>query len=112
MMSNEINENGIQIETLQESIDAIVEGTIDVPGLKDIYGNDISTDSDTPDGQLVNIYALSKQDILDLIVSSYNSKDPDQAVGVALDAVCELCGIFRREGIFEFCQSRSNTETN
>ncbi|MBW1812137.1 MAG: baseplate J/gp47 family protein [Deltaproteobacteria bacterium] len=97
-MANEIDESGINIETLAETIDAIINGTVDVPGLKDIYGDDISVDSDTPDGQLVNIYALAKQDILNLIVQSYNSKDPDQAVGVALDAVCELCGIFRREG--------------
>ena len=97
-MANEITASGISIETLEETLDAIIEGTVDVPGLKDIYGSDISVESDTPDGQLVNIYSLSKQDILNLIVQSYNSKDPDQAIGVALDAVCELCGIFRREG--------------
>lgn len=99
-MANEIDESGINIETLPETLDAIIEGTVDVPGMKDIYGADISVESDTPDGQLINIYALAKQDILNLIVQSYNSKDPDQAIGVALDAVCELCGIFRREGTF------------
>lgn len=99
-MPNEINEDGIQIETYQNTVDAIVEGTDEVDGLKDIYGDDINTDSDSPDGQMVNIYALSKQDILNLIVQNYNSKDPDQAVGVALDAVCELCGIFRNAGTY------------
>ena len=57
-MSNEINADGISIETIEETLDAIINGTIDVPGLKDIYGSDIITDSDTPDGQLINIYAL------------------------------------------------------
>ena len=99
-MANEIDETGIHIETLEETLDAIIEGTVDVPGLKDIYGTDISVESDTPDGQQVNIYALAKQDLLNLIVQSYNSKDPDQAIGTALDAVCELCGIFRREGTY------------
>ena len=99
-MSNEINANGIEIETLQETLEAIIEGTADVPGLKDIYGADINTDSDTPDGQMINIYALAKQDILNLIVQNYNAKDPDQAIGVALDYLLALCGITRREGTY------------
>lgn len=99
-MSNQIDANGITIETLAETLDAIINGTIDVAGLKQIYGADINTDSDTPDGQQINIYALAKQDILNLIVQNYNAKDPDQAVGVALDFLLQLCGIVRREGTF------------
>jgi uncharacterized phage protein gp47/JayE len=99
-MSNQIDGSGIQIQTLTEILNDIINGTANIPGLKQIYGDDINTDSNSPDGQLINIFALSKQDILDLIVQDYDSKDPDQAVGVALDALCQLCGIYRQGGTY------------
>ncbi len=99
-MPNIIDAGGIQIQTFQEILDDIINGTVDVPGLLSIYGSDINVDSNSPDGQLINIFALSKQDILDLIVEDYNSKDPDQAVGVALDAVSQLSGLTRKGGTY------------
>lgn len=99
-MPNTIDASGIQIQTLSEIIFDIINGTADVPGLKQIYGPDINTDSNTPDGQLVNIFALSKQDILNFIVQDYTSKDPDQAVGIALDSVSQLCGLARKGGTY------------
>src|SRR5438309_2016807 len=99
-MPNQIDANGITIETYQEILNAIVNGTPTVPGLKQIYGQDINVDSNTPDGQLINIFTLSKQDILNLIVQDYTSKDPDQAVGIALDALSQLCGITRQGGSY------------
>ena len=100
MPNNQIDSQGIHIQTYAEIISAIVNGTVDVKGLKQIYGTDINVDSNTPDGQWINILALSKQDILNLIVQDYNSKDPDQAVGVALDAVSQYCGIYRKGGSY------------
>lgn len=99
-MPNIIDANGIQIQTLAEIINDIINGTTNVPGLVQIYGSDINTDSNSPDGQLVNIFALSKQDILNFIVEDYNSKNPDTAVGVALDAVAQLCGLVRKGGTY------------
>ena len=99
-MPNQIDSLGIQIETLAEIINDIINGTSSIPGVKQIYGNSINVDSNSPDGQILNIFALSKKDILDLIVQDYNSKDPDQAVGVALDAVSQLCGIYRQGGTY------------
>jgi uncharacterized phage protein gp47/JayE len=101
-MSNKIDASGISIETLAEILDAIVNGTTDVEGLKAIYGSDINVDSASPDGQAINIFALSKRDILELITDNYNSKDPDQAVGVALDALSQLCGITRKGGTYTY----------
>lgn len=99
-MANKIDGNGIQIQTFDEIVEDLVEGTSDVPGFKQIYGSDISVESNTPDGQMINIFALSKKDVLDLLVQIYNSKDPDQAVGIDLDAVCQLCGIVRKGGTY------------
>ena len=101
-MPNDITSSGIEIETYDETVDGIVNGTSDVQGLKQIYGDDINIDQNAPDGQTVNIFALSKQDILQLIVSDYNSKDPDQAVGAALDGVSQLCGITRKGGTYSY----------
>lgn len=99
-MPNQITTAGIEIQTLEEIVVEIVEGTTDVPGLQQIYGADINVDSNSPDGQMVNIFALAKKDILDLIVEDYNSKDPDQAVGVALDGISQLCGLTRKPGSY------------
>ena len=97
-MPNTINETGIQIKTLDEIIDSIVEGADERPGLKGIYGHDINIDSDTPDGQLVNIFALAIKDVLDLAVQTFNSFDPDLAVGRVLDQRCAINGVVRHGG--------------
>lgn len=104
MSQNLIDGNGIQIETYADIVNGIVNGTSEVLGLVSIYGADINVASNTPDGNLVNIFALSKEDILQLCVSIYDSFDPDEAVGVALDNISQLCGIVREGG--------SYTETN
>lgn len=102
MPDNQINANGIQIQTYAEIVSAIVNGVPGIPGYKQIYGSDIIVDANTPDGQQINIYALSKEDVLQLIVQDYNSKDPDQAVGVALDGVSQLCGIMRQGATYTY----------
>ena len=103
-MPNIIDGSGIQIESYADILNDIINGTPDVPGLVTIYGSDINTGSNTPDGNFINIFALSKEDVLQLCVSIYDSFDPDQAVGVALDGISQLCGITRKGG--------SYTETN
>ncbi len=99
-MSNTIDANGISIETYAEIVSNIVNGTSSAPGLIQIYGTDINVASNSPDGQMVNIYALSKQDILNLCVSIYDAFDPDQAVGIALDSLAQLAGLARLPGVY------------
>ncbi len=67
-MANTIDANGITIETYAETVSNIVNGTSSAPGLTQIYGTDINVASNSPDGQMVNIFALSKQDILNLCI--------------------------------------------
>lgn len=102
MSQNIIDQSGIQIETLTDVLNDIINGTPIVPGLVSIYGPDINVDSNSPDGQWINIFALSKLDIEQMCVSIYNSFDPNQAVGVALDALCQLnsSSLLRQGGIF------------
>ena len=102
--ANRIDASGIVIESIADIVNGIINGTIvnsvTVKGLKDIYGTDINVDPNTPDGNLVNIPALAKSDILQLCVGIYDSFDPDQAVGVALDALSSLCGATRNAGTY------------
>lgn len=100
MSQNYIDATGIHIQTYEEVVDQIVNGSTEVPGFKQIYGSDIIVDSNTPDGQMINIFALSKTDMLALLTEIYNSRDPDQAIGVALDAISQLCGLTRKGGSY------------
>jgi len=97
-----IDGTGITILTLTQIITNIINGTADVPGLVQIYGSDINTDSNTPDGQWINIFALSSEDIQQLCVQIYDSFDPTQAVGTSLDALCQLnsSSLKRKGGIY------------
>lgn len=100
MSVNQIDGSGIQIQTYADIISQIINGTTTIAGLIQIYGPDINVDSNTPDGQLINIFTLSKQDVLQLCVGIYNSFNPDAAVGIALDALAQFCGISRKGGTY------------
>ena len=97
-----VDGTGINILTLSQIITNIINGTDTVPGLTQIYGSDINVDSNTPDGQWINIFALSNEDIEQLCVQIYDSFDPTQAIGTALDALCQLnsSSLTRRGGIY------------
>jgi uncharacterized phage protein gp47/JayE len=85
---------GLTIDTLNEII-ATLEA-----GYKEIYGNDIIVDSNSPDGQLINIYAQSIRDLLEIIEQVNAGFDIEQAVGVVLDQRVSLLGIQRQGATF------------
>lgn len=95
-MPNQITENGIEIMSLEEIRDLIINGDDNTPGLRQIYGEDAVFDSDSPDGQLVGIFSQAVRDLEELILQVYNSFDPDKAVGVSLDARCAYNGVWRK----------------
>lgn len=93
-MPNIINDLGLQVKTRDELRTELVNS------LKAIYGNDINVDSDTPDGQLINIFVQSVVDLEDLLVQINNSFDPDNAIGVILDQRVAINGIQRQAGTY------------
>lgn len=99
-MPNSIDSTGITIETSAEILSDILNGTANYSGLYAIYGNSINVSPNSPDGQMVNIVAQAKLDVLEAIVQAYNSFDPDQAVGVQLDQRCAINGVFRQAGSY------------
>jgi len=97
-MPNVLDANGLQTSTREEVVTALETG------FKDIYGNDINLDSDSLDGQLINILAQAIVDNYDLINQVLNSVNPDNAIGRALDQRVGLTGIQRQGGTY----SRTN----
>lgn len=91
-MPDQINAEGLVVKSLNEIIDEIETG------LRAIYGPDIILDPDTPDGQLVQIFAQAAADIRQVILDINAFFDPDQAIGTALDQRVALNGITRRPG--------------
>jgi len=91
-MPNILDADGLQVETRDEIIERLETS------FRTIYGADINLDSDTPDGQLINILAQGTEDILDLLVAIFNSFDPDKAIGRTLDARASVNGIQRQGG--------------
>jgi uncharacterized phage protein gp47/JayE len=99
-MPNQLTSSGLQIQTITEIISEITNGTATVPGLLSIYGSDINLNPNSPDGQMVNIYAQGKLDALELLNQVFDSFDPDQAVGTALDSRCAINGLARNAGTY------------
>jgi hypothetical protein len=88
------DENGLEIATLTELVE---DQTTDY---KDIYGPDINVDSDSPDGQVININAQAGIDIRELLQKINASFDPDQAEGVVLDQRIAINGLTRNAGSY------------
>lgn len=99
-MPNQIDANGLQIKTRQEIVDEILNGADGFVGLRSIYGADINVDPNTPDGQMVNIFAQATVDVLELLQQIYDGMDPDQAVGRTLDQRCAINGVVRKAGTY------------
>lgn len=93
MTSNYISTNGLVLQSLSEIITELEDG------FKAIYGPDINLDANSPDGQMINLFAQAKIDILELIASVYNSFSPSSAAGIVLDQRCALNGVTRIAGV-------------
>jgi hypothetical protein len=97
-MAEGITKDGITISTSQEIADRIINGSETTEGLKAIFGEDTNFDQDSPDAQLVNIFAQCVRDFEEKLVEVFNSFDPDQASGSVLDARVLYNGVIRKGG--------------
>jgi len=103
-MANEITSTGLTIESLNTILQNLEDG------LKLIYGNDINVNSNSPDGQLINLIAQTKIDLLELIQQIYNSFDPDKAIGRVLDERVAINNIQRKAGTYTFQEVEITTD--
>ncbi len=95
-MPDQLTSNGLQIKTLPE-IRTEME-----TALREIYGEDINVDPNSPDGQLINIFAQASIDSRELLKKVYDSFDVFQAQGRVLDQRVTLGGIKRKGASFNF----------
>lgn len=106
MPTNAITNTGITIQTYDEIVNEILNGSpatptqAAYPGMYQIYGPTINVLPNSPDGQMVNIVAQAKLDMLEFIQQIFASFDPDQAVGVQLDQRCAINGVQRYQGTY------------
>lgn len=100
MSTNAITPTGLTIQTYADIVAEILNGTPDFPGMYAIYGPYINVNPNSPDGQMVNIVALAKEDMLQLISQVNSGFDPDQAVGTILDQRCAINGVTRLAGTY------------
>lgn len=87
MSQNYIGINGLVTQTLEEITEDITAK------FKSIYGEDINIEQNSPDGQLINIWAQEKKDLLDLITQYYNNLDPDRVIGIPQQILYKLNGL-------------------
>ena len=93
-MSNYIDSTGLNLESLTDIITQLENG------FKAIYGSNINIDANSPDGQMINLFAQAKVDLLECVAQVYASFDPDQATGSVLDQRLSINGIKRRGATF------------
>jgi len=86
---NTLDANGLTIEGLSDIVANLTTG------MQSIYGSDINVDSNSPDGQLINLIAQTKIDILQLINSIYEQFNPDNAIGINQDYLYAINNIKR-----------------
>jgi len=93
-MPNQVDSTGLQVKTVTEIVADLTTS------LKEIYGDDINVDPNSPDGQLLNILAQAIVDNLEMLSLVNASFDPDQASGVILDQRVAINGIQRTAGTY------------
>ena len=94
MSVNALTSQGLSIEAQTDIITDLNNGFIS------IYGSDINLESNTPDGQMINIFAAAVEDQLQLLQSVYNSFSLQNAFGIQVDNLVALNGIQRQPGSY------------
>ena len=93
-MPDTFDVNGLVVQSLTELVAGLTTA------LESIYGSDINLDSNSPDGQLVNIVAQAGEDLREILLLLNSGFDPDQAAGTVLDQRLALNGVTRHAGTF------------
>lgn len=84
---NYIGINGLVTQSLDEIRTDLINK------FKNIYGQDINIEQNSPDGQWLNILAQEKKDTLDLFTQFYNNLDPDRVIGIPQQILYKLNGL-------------------
>ncbi|KAF9396985.1 hypothetical protein CPC16_000020 [Podila verticillata] len=95
----QLTEQGLIIERLDVTL-----AQLDA-GFRTIYGSDINTDPDSPDGQLIGLIAQIKTDLEELAESIYKALDPEAASGIWLEQRVAYAGLTRRQARYSYLRN-------
>ncbi len=93
-MSNILDANGLQVASFSEIVAALTAS------LQAVYGDDINVEPNSPDGQNINIFAQSVEDMLETLLDTYNIFFVEASYGVMLDQLVALNGLTRNPGSY------------
>lgn len=93
-MVSSLSAAGLSIDSLATLIASLTQQ------MQAIYGSDINVASNSPDGQLLNIFCQTAEDTLELIQSVYNSFGYMTAYGTQLDQRLAILGMARKQGTY------------
>lgn len=88
-MTIEFTKDGVTVDTFTEVFDRITDG------MKAAYGDGITVEQDSPDGQAIGISAKGDLDLQSFLLSLYSNLDPDLATGAMLDVILKFSGLTR-----------------
>ena len=84
-----VDADGIHVPTYYDIMDYFVEQ------YKAIFGSDVYVGEETPDYQMMSVVAKCVSDYSELVVESYNNRDPMYASGNSLDILAQFAGLVR-----------------
>lgn len=93
-----ITQAGLAVESLPSLVQFLILC------FQTIYGADINVDSNSPDGQLLNIFAQCDADQLEIILDAYNAMAVSTSYGQRLDQLVALNGLARKQGTYTQAQ--------
>lgn len=73
-----------------------------IDGFRNIYGEDINVDADTPDGQMLGLLSQLLSDINEVIAFMFQMLDPYRATGEWLEQRALYAGIVRRGAEYSY----------
>ena len=94
MSTSQLDKTGLTIEALSSIISDLTAG------MQSIYGPNINVNSNSPDGQFINIMAQELIDLLELVQAVYASFSVNTAYGTQLDNRVAINGIQRVQGTY------------
>lgn len=95
-----VTEQGISAPTYEEILEYFQTQA------RNIFGSDINLDADTQDGQLIAIVSAAFNDLNAQSIATYNSFNPQTAIGTALDNVVAVNGLVRKQASYSTADLR------
>ena len=89
-----LNENGLQIQTIDE-IKSELEAEY-----RGVFGDNVDVSAESPFGQIIGIHAEREAKVQQTLQLVYNAFDPNAARGVQLDRLAALTGSTRDKATF------------